>query len=165
MCVWYLSYRSDPFHCYLCCHVKPVSETSLSLEVQTKHCSTRATQTTAKLQTCMFMSGFLASILKQLCVLGFFIPMITEWKWVSRGKENSTEYIWQDFWLAGYKNDSNNSLSTCWGLHKLIVNRIYSKILHGKEEHSWWVNRNGDYHVFLQNVSATKAERILLRYF
>lgn len=38
----------------LYCHVKSVSETGLSLEVQTKHCLTRVTQATAKLQTRRF---------------------------------------------------------------------------------------------------------------
>lgn len=102
MCVWHLPYRNGPFHCCLCCHVKPVSETSLSLEVQTKHCSTRAIQTTAKLQTCMFMSDFLASNIETAVCAGM---LYTHDYWMnlerlSRGKGDSSEYIRQIFGLV-----------------------------------------------------------------
>lgn len=94
---WHLPYRCAPFHCHLCCHVKPVSETSLSLEVQTKHCSTCVTKTTAKLPTCMFMSDFLASNI----VTAVYVRLLyTHDYWmnlerVSRGKGDSGECIWQ----------------------------------------------------------------------
>lgn len=128
MCVWHLPHRSGPFHSYLCCHVQPVSETSLSLEVQTKHCSTCATQTTAELQTCMFMSDFLANSI-ETAVYARLLYTHDYWmnlERVSRGKGDSSECTRQVFWLGGYKNDSNKSLSTCW---VFIINRIYSKVL------------------------------------
>lgn len=46
--------RSGPFHCSWYCHVKPVSETSLSPKYRQKHHSTRAAQTNAKLEAWMF---------------------------------------------------------------------------------------------------------------
>lgn len=94
------------------------------------------------------------AVLKQLCVLGSFRTMITVWTWRKEKEEESSECIQQVFWLGGYKSDSNNVLSTCWGPPKIIINRIYFNILHGKEEHPWCVTETViiifSYKIFLQ---------------
>lgn len=97
--VWYLPYRNGPFHHDSYCHVKPVSETSMSLEVLTKRCSTRATQVTAKLQMYMVKSEFLASNI-EAAVYAMLLDTHDYWmklERVSRGKGNPSEYIRQGF--------------------------------------------------------------------
>jgi len=83
---------------------------------------------------------------------------------VRRGKGDSSEYIWQVFWLGSNKIDSNDRLSVWWGLHTFIINRTYSKLLCGNEEQFWWVHWNSDYCVFLQSIYATKVKKILMHF-